>query len=582
MRKKNKSLIQFVLILSFIYSHSYTQDKFTTSENIKQELANDYKVADSLLHASYEELQNSFFKNNNEIDIAKSYAKVFLDKAKAEQNKIKIADGYHLYFYISNPKTAMKYVDSIINLTRNLNSINYPSRGYLNKGVLLQNNKKYNEAFEYYLKAKNIAETNNNISHKIAATLNIAQLKISIGKEEEALNVLKSNYAFLKKQNLKPKFFRHYIGTLIGLSSIYNRQKLSDSAKIYINEGLEQISKNKEKYGYFTLLLNSGICDYQSGRYQSAIDSLQKVLRTSKKLEHNIREADAKFFIAKAYSKINEPEKSYEYLKEVDRIVDSTNYSPLLRGAFEMLLSRYKKRNNVEKQLALLEKMILLDSVANKKNNKLNIEIHQKYDTQKLINEKNLILAGLKRQENNNWIISILFGIILAGFSFFFYRNYKRGKYYKKRFDLLMNNQEIENNKEIVSNDTPTKIDLPEEVVQEILSKINVFERDKKFIDSKITLAKLAKKMGTNSTYLSKVINHYKGQNFANYLNGLRIDYAIDQVKNNPNFRKYTIKSIGEEVGFNSVQSFTKAFHKKTGIKPSYFMKTLENIDNLT
>jgi AraC-like DNA-binding protein len=65
--------------------------------------------------------------------------------------------------------------------------------------------------------------------------------------------------------------------------------------------------------------------------------------------------------------------------------------------------------------------------------------------------------------------------------------------------------------------------------------------------------------------------------NFANYMNEIRIDYAIVQLKENKLFRSYTIKAIAIESGFNNAQSFSIAFHKKTGIHPSYFLKQLEN-----
>jgi AraC-like DNA-binding protein len=39
--------------------------------------------------------------------------------------------------------------------------------------------------------------------------------------------------------------------------------------------------------------------------------------------------------------------------------------------------------------------------------------------------------------------------------------------------------------------------------------------------------------------------------------------------------RKYTIKAIANEVGFNTSEPFAKAFYKKTGLKPSYYIKKL-------
>lgn len=72
-------------------------------------------------------------------------------------------------------------------------------------------------------------------------------------------------------------------------------------------------------------------------------------------------------------------------------------------------------------------------------------------------------------------------------------------------------------------------------------------------------------------------MNEYKGKNFTNYINDLRIEYFIKEYKKNPKYSKYTIKFLGEEMGFNNAQSFSKAFLKKTGIKLSVFIKNTQN-----
>jgi len=71
------------------------------------------------------------------------------------------------------------------------------------------------------------------------------------------------------------------------------------------------------------------------------------------------------------------------------------------------------------------------------------------------------------------------------------------------------------------------------------------------------------------------VINHYKKESFSSYLNSLRIVYAVEKLKADTSFRNYTIAAIAKEVGFNNPESFSKAFYKKTGIYPSYFMNKL-------
>ncbi|WP_416337329.1 helix-turn-helix domain-containing protein [Galbibacter sp. EGI 63066] len=73
----------------------------------------------------------------------------------------------------------------------------------------------------------------------------------------------------------------------------------------------------------------------------------------------------------------------------------------------------------------------------------------------------------------------------------------------------------------------------------------------------------LAKELNTNSTYLSKVINNSKQINFSNYINNLRIEYAIEKLTGSEQFRAYTIQAIAEESGFGTAQSFSSSFFIK-------------------
>jgi AraC-like DNA-binding protein len=60
------------------------------------------------------------------------------------------------------------------------------------------------------------------------------------------------------------------------------------------------------------------------------------------------------------------------------------------------------------------------------------------------------------------------------------------------------------------------------------------------------------------------------------YINVLRIEYAILTLRNDKKTRKYSLEALANEFGFNNVESFNAAFYKKTGIKTSYFIKELD------
>ena len=114
-----------------------------------------------------------------------------------------------------------------------------------------------------------------------------------------------------------------------------------------------------------------------------------------------------------------------------------------------------------------------------------------------------------------------------------------------------------------------------EEIINEILYKLKEFEINKGYLDKDLDLSSLAKTLGTNHSYLSRVINQVKEKSFENYLNDLRIEYAYVDLQTNPKKRRYTIEAIARDVGFKSAESFSKKFKQRFEMYPSVFLKKL-------
>lgn len=130
-------------------------------------------------------------------------------------------------------------------------------------------------------------------------------------------------------------------------------------------------------------------------------------------------------------------------------------------------------------------------------------------------------------------------------------------------FEQEPETEQIPDQKEEIK-DKNTSI-ISEELTQSILRELEIFESKEQFLNKGITLGSLAKKIKTNSKYLSEIINTHKRKNFAAYLNDLRIDYAINRLTQDKRFRSYKIPFIAEELGYNNEQAFTLAFKKEQG-----------------
>jgi len=116
------------------------------------------------------------------------------------------------------------------------------------------------------------------------------------------------------------------------------------------------------------------------------------------------------------------------------------------------------------------------------------------------------------------------------------------------------------------------------EAEENILDGLKVFEENLEFNNKNISRYNLANTLNINTKYLSAVIKKHKKFNFNQYINHLRINYIVTQLKNEPQYRKYKINHLAEITGYSSHSAFSLEFKKITGMHPSAFIKTLDEI----
>jgi AraC-like DNA-binding protein len=92
--------------------------------------------------------------------------------------------------------------------------------------------------------------------------------------------------------------------------------------------------------------------------------------------------------------------------------------------------------------------------------------------------------------------------------------------------------------------------------------------------DSELSLASLARKLGTNTGHLSRAINEGLGVNFSAFVNDLRARYVADMLDNG---RSESLLDLALEAGFSSKASFNRAFFECFGATPSAYRKRLKS-----
>ncbi|MDH7911546.1 AraC family transcriptional regulator [Winogradskyella sp. SYSU M77433] len=117
---------------------------------------------------------------------------------------------------------------------------------------------------------------------------------------------------------------------------------------------------------------------------------------------------------------------------------------------------------------------------------------------------------------------------------------------------------------------------IPDDTKYQIIQKLNAFEKNMEFLDARISLTSMAKKLNTNTKYLSEIINTEKEVSFTRYINQLRIDYIQKKLAEEPTYRKYKISYLAKESGFVSHSTFATTFKSHTGESPTAYISRLQ------
>lgn len=551
-----------------------------------------FKLPDSLNNKSYKYIQNAFnysFQIDN--DKAELYANIILLKGKKDNNKNLIFDGYYNLARVKNFKNenGHPFADSLIILTKSINNFYYPAKSHILKGILFNNEGKFREALNEYSLALKLNKVQNKEQLYYIKKL-IAILKTATEEYKEALVLFLDYYNYEKNNISSPnKNIKNYISSIFSVSNIYAKTNNYKKSISYANLGLNECRKFNDYSNYNYLLMIKGISLFYLKNYKLSYNILSDVERGLKKNKDYTNLAVLYYYFGKIEYKNNNTENAMKFFKRSDSISFSFNtFVPIKRDGYEILIDYYKNKGDLKNQLLYINKLIYSDSVIEVNRKNLSKEILKKYDSPIYFSEREKIIEKLNHQNTfYTWLITLLVLITLF-FVYIIFKNVNRVKKYKKQANALLIenhsiiskfNQKNDGDKYEISKKTKeknSKLELSSNpIYKELIKKIYIFENSNTFLNKNITLDSLSKDFETNRDYLSKFINETKGKNFSQYLNELRINYIVEELKTNRIIRKHTIAAIADDLGYNNSESFTNAFKKVTGTLPSYYIKVL-------
>ncbi len=528
-----------------------------------------------------------------EIDSAKtkSFIKDYISKSKRDNNPTDLFDGYHALssFYHKQKDTLryIEYTDKLFSVAKNNNLKIELLKGYHLKNLYLKLIYGLDDQriFDNIYDALQVSKEINNKVWECKYNNDIAEYYQITGEYDKALNFYRNNLSILEPITKSPDYKNFKIWgssietTYLEIAKIHIELKKIDSAKIY-----NQIAKS--------------VLDSTEGNYHDVYRFRHKI----QELEINLLEGDIKLakkhfdeayeivpdFYKKSESGFWEDyyagminyhegnfEKSITFFEALDtvRIKSNERIGFFHNDLYKTLYKSYLRTNNLKKADYYFEKHLTsMDGQMN-----INNSVNSNFKKAE-IEQYNEEVSALKKQRSKQrymLLAAALASVLIICLLIARFR--KQQTKNKEKLKLLLE-QISKNETQIKPKAAPLNIN--DDELKRIIEKINELEDKGYFLRVDCTVSNLAKKLKTNTTYLSKIINVHYQKNFTSYINDQRIDYVLERLKKDPMFRRYSIVSIANEIGFKSKESFNSAFKKRTGVLPSAVIKELNKTLN--
>lgn len=551
-----KKLLKIVLLLLIISCNNIK--KTSIIDNDIQKVCSYLKK--SRKHGLNKKFDSAFYFIEKSKELTKD--------SKNEELKFKIIlSESKLNYWKGNLPAAEELIEDVVKTSELSDSLFVLSRAQYAEYCLYK--KDFTKALFFNIEAEKKIVAKREYNRK--DTINLFNIYSRLGiiyKEKENYN--KSKKYFEESLKFTPNSnMRSYI--LFELGNVFNKNGRETTAKKYMFDGLNIALKNKWQLMLPTYYSNISTFYNKLKKPDSAIFYARKGLENNTycRLDWLNKNLGNAYYLKKEYNN------ALTHFNKAMTLPASTLEDKVFVSN-KISKTYYKLGKNKKALLANFNYIKLKDSL-NKLKVKENLhEISEKYESEKkelnikLLKKENAYKEEIINKQRTKLFIFLLIFLFLVIFGSITFYNYKQkievnNILYKKNREIIAIKDIINPvNLELKIND-----DLKEKISGDLLGLIN----EQIFLDKEMTLAVLAKKLDTNTSYLSKLINEKYRVNFSTFINNLRIDFLLKNLEEKRELRHYTVEHLADISGFSSSNAFYRSFKKNTGLTPSYYIK---------
>ncbi len=406
----------------------------------------------------------------------------------------------------------------------------------------------------------------------MSSLVNMGAIYGQSDEQEIALDYFKQIEAFAKASNDSMVLSYNYID--MGTASL---DKDPTKSLYYFKKAEEYCSSQTDKESFlFYLTINRANTYFYMENYEKAKELYLKI--------YNVIDSTHFFYnslctnIGLAYFKLNNIDSALYYTNKALQIKQGMHNFNNMASTYSLLTKIYITKNNCDSAgKYMINYQDYVDSLIIKKKAEYTSKLKVIYETDKLIDNIKQQKLKIERSRIKIIFLSVVLTLITIVLMLFYVLYKKLRASYKQIVKESIKNIKIEEEniklkQEITPSENKEKnknIENKDEIYDKI---IELFEKEKPYIDENFDIKELANKLDTNRTYVSKIINTKTGQSFVNFVNKYRVNEA-KRILIDEKYSNITLEAIGKMSGFKSSSTFYRVFKQETGVTPSFFVK---------
>ncbi len=552
----------------------------------------------------WEVIQNDAVSNEKKVQ----YLDIYYQKARTENNQLEQYRALEKKSFMLPFADATALLHQMHPLVQKMDNDSIKGR-FLNRStVFYYDNRDFKNALYYAIESEAFNEEIQNLYNLNSVRIDIGNIYHHTRHYSKAINYftqVKKYYQTKKDYN----YFRGYISSLYSLSKTYWQLKDINKLNATIQESEQAIKllkpKDKQLETAYLEYVKGGMAFLQKD-YATAQSFFNKALPAIRQNGDFTNEHVTYLYLGKIAWQQNQKAEAVDYFTKIDVLFHEKkflNYE--LREAYDYLIAYYNETNQPQLQLNATNSLMALNQQFEKEQQSITSILHQDLESKKITSQWQKLVS-----KYNLWI-SILGGVLVLIAAYLFWKKSKKNK---EKISENNKNQisektevadkdevEIEKSLEtvaIIENAEPSIEAIENESVvenetelsetkqqgkstpvlsatdQRLLDGLNNFEQEKGFLEP-VNLDDLAKQLNTTRSTLSPFLNEYKS-GFSTYINSLRIQQAVTDLKTDKELRKKTIKELAVIYGDLHPKTFASLFKVITGETPVLFIENLD------